>query len=140
MKFTIDAKVMAFILLNSLPKPPERELFKGTLINSTEESKITFDAVETQIIAEDTCLHFSGHLESAMKASEPSQSSTCPPNSSIWCKHHLSATHNSADCNTYKKWVTELRKGGFKKPDKGRQRANPAEVFQAFQMFQTLQT
>ena len=122
MKFTVDAKVMAFILLNSLPKTPEWELFKGTLINSTEESKITFDAVETRIIAEDTRLHSSSGLESAMKASGPSQSSTHPPNSSTWCEHHLSATHNSADCNTYKQWVTELRKGGFKKPDKGRQR------------------
>jgi hypothetical protein len=89
MKFTVDAKVMAFILLNSLPKTPEWELFKGTLINSTEESKITFDAVETRIIAEDTRLHSSSGSESAMKASGPSQSSTCSPNSSTWCEHHL---------------------------------------------------
>ena len=46
MKFTVDAKVMAFILLNSLPKASEWELFKGTLINSTEDSKTTFDAVK----------------------------------------------------------------------------------------------
>ena len=127
MEFTIDAKVMAFILLNSLPKTPEWELFKGMLINSTEDSKITFDTVETQIIAGDACLHSFGHSKSAMKASRPSQSSTHLPNSSAWCEHHLSATHNSADCNTYKKWVIELRKGGSKKPDKERQRANPAK-------------
>ena len=53
-----------------------------------------------------------------MKSSGPSLFSTHPPNSSTWCEHHLSATHNSANCNTYKKWVTELWKGGFKKPDK----------------------
>ena len=72
MKFTVNVKVMAFILLNSLPKTPEWELFKGTLINSTRDTKITFDAVETQIITEDACLHSSGHSESAMKASGPS--------------------------------------------------------------------
>ena len=63
MKFTVDVKVNAFILINSLPKTPEWKLFKETLINSTEESKITFDVVENLIIAEDTCLYSSGHSD-----------------------------------------------------------------------------
>ena len=41
--------------------------------------------------------------------------------------NHLSATHNSSDCNTYKKWVSELRKGGFRKLEKGKDKANIVE-------------
>ena len=69
MKFTIDSKVLAFILLNSLPKTLEWEIFKSSLINTVEESNLTFDAIKTQIIAEDARLHSSRHSESVMKAS-----------------------------------------------------------------------
>ena len=50
-----------------------------------------------------------------------------PLNANTWCEHHLSATHNSSDCNTYKKWVSELRKGGFRKLEKGKDKANMVE-------------
>jgi len=75
MKFAVDSKVLAFILLNSLPKTPEWEIFKSSLINTVEESNLTFDAIETWIIAEDACLHPSRHLESAIKASRASKAS-----------------------------------------------------------------
>jgi hypothetical protein len=50
-----------------------------------------------------------------------------PSNATVWCEHHLSTTHNSSDCNTYKKWVSELRKGGFRKLEKGKDKANAVE-------------
>ena len=36
-------------------------------------------------------------------------------------------THNSSDCNIYKKWILELRKGGFRKLKKGKDKANMVE-------------
>ena len=53
--------------------------------------------------------------------------SACPSSAHAWCEHHLSATHNSSDCNTYKKWVSELRKGGFRKLEKGKDKVNIVE-------------
>ena len=58
-----------------------------------------------------------------MKASGNSR----PEYASSWCEHHLSATHNSSDCNSYKKWVSDLRKGGFKRSEKGKDKANATE-------------
>ncbi|KIJ07465.1 hypothetical protein PAXINDRAFT_19348 [Paxillus involutus ATCC 200175] len=74
-------------------------------------------------------LYPSGHSESAMKASWPGNSKplTRPSNANAWCEHHLSTAHNTSDCNTYKKWVSELRKGGFRKLEKGKDKANAAE-------------
>jgi len=69
MKFAVDSKVMAFILLNSLPKTPEWEMFKSSLINTVEESSLTFDVIETWIVAEDAHFYPSRHSESAMKTS-----------------------------------------------------------------------
>jgi len=92
-----------------------------------EDVKLTFDTAESQIIAKDTCLHLSGHSESAMKASGSPNSSTHPPNSSTWCEHHLLASHNSADCKTYMRWVTKMRNGDFKRPDRDREKANTVE-------------
>ena len=51
----------------------------------------------------------------------------CPLSANAWCEHHLFATHNSSDCNTYKKWVSELRKGGFRKLEKGKDKVNIVE-------------
>ena len=50
-----------------------------------------------------------------------------PLNANAWCEHHLSATHNSSDCNTYKKWISELKKGGFRKLEKGKDKVNMVE-------------
>ncbi|KIJ11221.1 hypothetical protein PAXINDRAFT_15852 [Paxillus involutus ATCC 200175] len=129
MKFSVDNKLLSFILLNSLPKTPEWEMFKSSVVNTVEESNLTFDAIETRITAEDSRLYPSGHSESAMKASRPGNSKplTRPSNANAWCEHHLSTTHNTSDCNTYKKWVSELRKGGFRKSEKGKDKANAAE-------------
>ena len=127
MKFAVDSKVMSFILLNSLLKTPMWEMFKSSLINTMEESNFTFDMIETWIVAEDACLHPSRHSESAMKASGASKASTWPPNAYAWCEHHLSTTHNSIDCKSYQRWVTELRKGGFRKLEKDKVKVNTAE-------------
>ncbi|KIJ10955.1 hypothetical protein PAXINDRAFT_40211, partial [Paxillus involutus ATCC 200175] len=129
MKFSVDNKLLSFILLNSLPKTSEWEMFKSSVVNTVEESNLTFDAIETRITTEDSRLYPSGHSESAMKASRPGNLKplTRPSNANAWCEHHLSTTHNTSDCNTYKKWVSELRKGGFRKSEKGKDKANAAE-------------
>ena len=100
-----------------------------SVINNVEESKLTFDSIETCITTEDSQLHPSGRSESAMKASRAGsfKPEACPLNANTWCKHHLSTTHNSSDCNTYKKWVSELRKGGFRKLEKGKDKVNMVE-------------
>ena len=69
MKYSVDDKVLSFILLNSLPKTPEWEMFKSSVVNTVEEGKLTFDSIETCIITKDSRLHPSGRSESAMKAS-----------------------------------------------------------------------
>ena len=126
MKYSVDDKVLSFILLNSLPNTPEWEMFKSFVVNTVEESKLTFNSIETQITSEDSQLYPSGHSESAMKASRAGsfRPSACPSSTNAWCEHHLSATHNSSDCNTYKKWISELRKGGFRKLEKRKDKAN----------------
>ena len=53
MKYSVDDKVLSFILLNSLPKTLEWEMFKSSVINTVEESKLTFDSIETRITTED---------------------------------------------------------------------------------------
>ncbi|KIK72495.1 hypothetical protein PAXRUDRAFT_180551, partial [Paxillus rubicundulus Ve08.2h10] len=47
MKFMVDIRLLAFVLLNSLPKTPEWNMFTSSIINTVEDSKLTFDAVET---------------------------------------------------------------------------------------------
>jgi hypothetical protein len=129
MKYSVDDKVLSFILLNSLPNTPAWEMFKSSVVNTVEESKLTFDSIETRITSEDSQLHPSGHSESAMKASRAGsfKPTARPSNATAWCEHHLSTTHNSSNCNTYKKWVSELRKGGFRKLEKGKDKANAVE-------------
>ena len=104
-------------------------MFKSSVVNTVEQSKLTFNFVETHITAKDSRLYPSGHSESAMKTSRAGsfKPSTHPSNAPAWCEHHLSTTHNSSDCNSYKKWVSELRKGGFKKREKGKDKANATE-------------
>ena len=129
MKYSVDDKVLSFILLNSLPNTPEWEMFKSSVVNTVEESKLTFDPIETRITSEDSRLYPSGHSKSAMKASRAGsfKPSAHPSSANAWCEHHLSPTHNSSDCNTYKKWVSELRKGEFRKLEKGKDKANIVE-------------
>jgi hypothetical protein len=47
MKYSVDDKVLSFILLNSLPNTPAWEMFKYSVVNTVEESKLTFDSIET---------------------------------------------------------------------------------------------
>ena len=102
MKISVESKILSFILLNSLPNTPEWEMFTSSVVNTVEDSKLTFNAIETQVTAEDAQLYSSGHSgtsgrssysESAMKASGNSR----PAHASSWCEHHLSATHNSSE-------------------------------------------
>ena len=125
MKISVENKILSFILLNCLPKTPEWEMFTSSVVNTVEDSKLTFDTIETRVTAEDARLYPSSHSgpsghssrsNSAMKASGNSR----PAHASSWCEHHLSATHNSSDCNSYKKWVSDLRKGGFKRSERER--------------------
>ena len=129
MKYSVDDKVLSFILLNSLPNTPEWEMFKSSIVNTVEESRLTLDSIETWIISEDSQQHPSGHSKLAMEASRTGSSkpSTRPSNANAWCEHHLSKIHNTSDCHTYKKWVSQLRNGGFREPEKGRDKVNVVE-------------
>ena len=55
MKYLLtDDKVLSFILLNSLPNTSEWEMFKSSIVNTVEESKLTFDSIEIWITSEDS--------------------------------------------------------------------------------------
>ncbi|KIK75570.1 hypothetical protein PAXRUDRAFT_18875 [Paxillus rubicundulus Ve08.2h10] len=82
MKFMVNTKILAFVLLNSLVKTLEWNMFTSSIINTVEDSKLTFNAVETQITSEEAHLNPSGSSDSALKVSN--KSSTCPPNSATW--------------------------------------------------------
>ena len=75
MKYSVDNKVLSFILLNSLPNTSEWEMFKSSVVNTVEESKLTFDSIETRITSKDSRLYPSGHSKSALKASPNGSSS-----------------------------------------------------------------
>ncbi|EGN92490.1 hypothetical protein SERLA73DRAFT_79525 [Serpula lacrymans var. lacrymans S7.3] len=49
MKLGADTKFMAFALLQSLPCTPEWQIFQSSVINTIEEDKLTFHAVEIWI-------------------------------------------------------------------------------------------
>ncbi|KIJ11273.1 hypothetical protein PAXINDRAFT_30003, partial [Paxillus involutus ATCC 200175] len=127
MKFVVDNRLLAFVLLNSLPKTLEWNMFTSSVINTVEDSKLTFDAVETRITSEDACLNPSGSSDSALKASN--KSSARPPNSTTWCEHHQQSGHNSDNCYAYQRWTKELRKGGGggRRWDKKKEKANATE-------------
>ncbi|KIK72006.1 hypothetical protein PAXRUDRAFT_22518, partial [Paxillus rubicundulus Ve08.2h10] len=126
MKFMVDTRLLAFVLLNSLPKTPEWNMFTSSVINTVEDSKLTFDAMETRITSEEACLNPSGSLDSALKVSN--NSSARPPNSAAWCEHHQQSRHNSDDCYAYQHWAKELRKGGGgTRWEKKKEKANATE-------------
>ena len=68
MKFTINPKLLAFTLLNSLPKTAEWGTFTSALINSVDPAKLTFDDLETCIVTEAGRLNPSGTAESGLAA------------------------------------------------------------------------
>ncbi|KIK74861.1 hypothetical protein PAXRUDRAFT_16480 [Paxillus rubicundulus Ve08.2h10] len=79
MKFMVNTRLPASVLLNSLPKTLEWNMFTSSIINTIENSKLTFNTVETRITSEEARLNPSGSSDSALKVSN--KSSTCPPNS-----------------------------------------------------------
>ncbi|KIK79047.1 hypothetical protein PAXRUDRAFT_16533 [Paxillus rubicundulus Ve08.2h10] len=128
MKFMVDTRLLAFILLNSLPKTLEWNMFTPSIINTVKDSKLTFDTVETRITSEEAHLNPSKSSDSALKVSN--KSSTHLPNSTTWCEHHQQSRHNSNDCYAYQCWAKELRKGkggGGKRWEKKKEKANAME-------------
>ncbi|KAF8546108.1 hypothetical protein OG21DRAFT_1427916 [Imleria badia] len=98
MKFMVDPKVLAFILLNSLLKTLEWSTFTSTVINSINEDKPSFDAVETRITSEEAQLNPYRSSDSTLKASNKSG---CKGSSATWCKHYQHSGHDSNNCYAY---------------------------------------
>ena len=136
MKFTIDSKLLAFTLLNSLPKTAEWSTFTSALINSVDPAKLTFDDLETRIVAEAGRLNPSGTPESGLIAKGKPRTRTrtgtrtgTETGTGKWCEHHQSATHDMPDCFSYKTWVKELRENKGKKwQGKKGEKSNVAET------------
>ncbi|KIK74400.1 hypothetical protein PAXRUDRAFT_161993 [Paxillus rubicundulus Ve08.2h10] len=101
MKFMVNTRLLTFVLLNSLLKTPEWNMFTSSIINTVEDSKLTFDTVETHITSEEVRLNPSGSSDSALKVFN--KSSARPTNSATWCEHHQQSGPK------------ELRKGGGKR-------------------------
>ncbi|KIK77381.1 hypothetical protein PAXRUDRAFT_167027 [Paxillus rubicundulus Ve08.2h10] len=99
MKFMVDTRLLAFVLLNSLLKTLEWNMFTSSTINTVKDSKLTFNAVETWTTLEEACLNPSRSSDSALKVFN--KSSACLTNSATWCKHHQQSRHSSDDCYTY---------------------------------------
>ncbi|KIK78108.1 hypothetical protein PAXRUDRAFT_17058 [Paxillus rubicundulus Ve08.2h10] len=74
--------LLAFVLLNSLPKLPEWNMFTSSIINTIEDRKLTFHTMETKITSEEAHLNPSGYSDSALKVS--TKSSAHLPNSATW--------------------------------------------------------
>ncbi|KIK94329.1 hypothetical protein PAXRUDRAFT_143078 [Paxillus rubicundulus Ve08.2h10] len=106
MKVVVNSRLLTFILLNSLPKTLEWNMFTSSVINTVKDSKLTFDTTETQITSEEVHINPSRSLDSTLKSSAHLHNST------TWCKHHQQSRHNSDDCYAYQHWTRELRKGG----------------------------
>ncbi|KIM69229.1 hypothetical protein SCLCIDRAFT_45428, partial [Scleroderma citrinum Foug A] len=136
MKFTIDSKLLAFMLLNSLPKTAEWSTFTSALINSVDPAKLTFDDLETRIVAKAGRLNPSGTPESGLVAKGKPGTGTrtgtrtgTGTGTRKWCEHHQSATHDTPDCFSYKTWVKELRENKGKKwQGKKGEKSNVAET------------
>ena len=125
MKFSIDQRVLAFILLNSLPKTLEWNSFTSSIINTVEESKLTLDAIEVRILSEDSRLN-PPSSESAFKVSNKGGNRT--GSNSVFCEHHqcsghtgndcyayqhwINSGHNRSDTHAYQNWAKELQRGG----------------------------
>ena len=106
MKYAIDSRLLAFTLINSLPKTPEWKTFISATVNSIDQAKLTFDDMETRIVAEASRLNPSGNgLESGLNTKGN------PNGGDWWCDHHKIATHNTADCYSYQSWVKGLQEG-----------------------------
>jgi hypothetical protein len=97
MKFNIDSKVMAFTLLNALPQTPEWNMFTSSVINTTEQDKFTFDAIEVRVMSEHAHLHPTGFSELALKVKLAKQGND------KWCEHHQASGHETKECFSYER-------------------------------------
>ena len=72
MKYAIDPRLLAFTLINSLPKTLEWKTFISTTVNSIDQAKLTFNDMETsRIVEEASRLNLSGNRpESGLNAKE----------------------------------------------------------------------
>lgn len=118
MQFPVDSKILAFALLNSLPKTLDWSSFMSSIVNTTDSSKLTLDNIEVQVTSEHARQSLSDTPDSALKAK------ATRAGSEKWCDHHQFSGHDLKDCIAYNKWVMALRQGGgtangkFKKKDK----------------------
>ena len=143
MKFSIDQRVLAFILLNSLLKTLEWNSFISSVINTVEETKLTLDTIEVHILSEDSQLN-PPSSESALKVSNKGRNHI--RSDFIFCEHHqhsrhtrndcyayqhwLNSGHSSSDTHAYQNWAKELQRGGggkWKGKDKDKDKANVSE-------------
>ena len=123
MKYAIDPRLLAFTLINSLPKTPEWKTFVFATVNFIEQAKLTFDNMKTWIVAEASRLNPSGNgPESGLNAKGNLNSGD------RWCDHHKIATHNTVDCFLYQSWVKGLQEGKGKKGGKKGDKSNVAET------------
>ena len=102
MKFSIDQRVLAFILPNSLPKTPEWNSFTSSVINTVEETKLTLDAIKVHILSEDSQLN-PPSSESALKVSNKGRNHT--GSDFMFCEHHQCSGHTRNDCYVYQCWL-----------------------------------
>ena len=84
-KFSINQKVLIFILLNSISKTPEWNSFTSSIINTVEETKLILDAIEVCILSEDSWLN-PPSSKSALKVSNKDRS--CTRSDSMFYEHH----------------------------------------------------
>ncbi|EGO05047.1 hypothetical protein SERLA73DRAFT_68693, partial [Serpula lacrymans var. lacrymans S7.3] len=111
---------MAFAILQSLPCTPEWQIFQSSVINTIEENRFTFDAVEIWITAEVARQSGKapGGSESALKSEEK------------WCNFHKAKSHNTSECRTLQSAEKGQRKKGkerHKNKGKEKEKANTAE-------------
>ena len=98
MKFSIDQKVLAFILLNSLLKTLEWNSFTSSIINIVEETKLPLDAIKVYILSKDYWLN-PPSSKSALNVSNKSRN--CTGSDSMFCEHHQHSGHIGNDCYAY---------------------------------------
>ena len=125
MKFSIDQRVLAFILLNSLSKTLKWNSFVSSIINTVEETKLTLDTIKVCILSEDSQLNPTSS-KSALKVSN--KDGNCTRSDSMFCEHHqhsghtrndcyaywcwINSGHSSSDTHAYQNWAKELQRGG----------------------------
>ncbi|KAG2355191.1 hypothetical protein BDR07DRAFT_1303923 [Suillus spraguei] len=124
MRFAIDSKIIAFVLMCSLPDTPDWFTFASSVLNTITEKDLTFNAIETRVIAE--------------VAYQPVDASTVHTAASMMirtklCTLHQTAMHDTCDCNVIKEQSCTLKEGkksnweDKKKKDKAKKADSPAD-------------